>query len=111
MDALLDAISPDPGNSVRAWYVDAMAALPDPEARARRVRVVTGTFESLDAAHRELVVHWIRCFHMYHVLHCTPAALRIDTPFQAALAIAFATRDRCRLLRKNGIYRILQKTK
>lgn len=108
MDRFLSVVSTDPGNKVRAWYVDKLSRIKDDAQRKERVWTLVQTFDELDKQQQQLVGHWIKCFHMYYALRCRPPPLNIATPVQAALAVLYSPRDRCRLLRKNNIYKMLQ---
>lgn len=107
MDPLLDNISADPINSVRAWYLDSIASIEDPDVRKERVRTLVDTFDQLDGKQRKQVRHWIQCFHMYYALRCDPPALCVETAADAALCILFSPRDSCKLLKKNNVYGVL----
>lgn len=108
MDDFLNAISSDPGNCVRAWYVETLRKIQPKDVRRQRVQTLVDTFDCLDPVQQRHVVHLIRCFHMYYMLRVsTPPPLNITTSFEAALAILYSPRERCRLLRKNGIYSML----
>ena len=110
MDPLLNNISTDPVNSVRAWYLDSVASIEDSDVRKERVRTLVDTFDQLDAKQRKQVRHWIQCFHMYYALRCSPSVLQIETFSDAALCILFSTRDSCKLLKKHNVYSMFSKS-
>jgi hypothetical protein len=73
------------------------------------VELAVELFDSLSKRRRALVVHVIKCLHLDATEKCSVPPLQILTPADAIMAVVFSPRDRCRLLRKRGIYRMARR--